>query len=145
MACGVEARRFTQPLPRPCYLCTMAARMVAMVAAMVMMSMPAMGASRVGALVERAQAKGSALSLGDEVTEAARYAGKLHKRFNEIKYLAGHTKRNDYVKPLPHTYVGAADFPEAFHWGNVSGRCGALLRNVKVPHQGGTSLRVTDT
>jgi len=123
----------------------MAARMVAMVAAMVMMSMPAMGASRVGALVERAQAKGSALSLGDEVTEAARYAGKLHKRFNEIKYLAGHTKRNDYVKPLPHTYVGAADIPEAFHWGNVSGRCGALLRNVKVPHQGGTSLRVTDT
>jgi hypothetical protein len=98
----------------------MAARMVAMVAAIVMLSMPAMGASRVGALVERAKG----LSLGDELTEAAadaaRYVGKLHKRFNEIKYLPGHTKRNDFVKPLPHSYVGA--MPEQFHWGNVSGR-----------------------
>jgi hypothetical protein len=86
---------------------------------------PTVGASRVAAVVER-----GGLSLGGEVAQAAaaaadtahRYAGKLHKRFNEIKYLPGHTKRNDFVKPLPGSYVDVAAMPTDFHWGNVSGR-----------------------
>lgn len=28
---------------------------------------------------------------------------------------------NDYSTPLPHEYVGAADLPDSFTWGDVNG------------------------
>jgi len=40
---------------------------------------------------------------------------------SEIVHLAGHTMKNDSVKPLPHTYVDATELPDNFSWANVNG------------------------
>jgi len=45
------------------------------------------------------------------------------EKFNEIKILDGHTKKNNIRSALPHTYVNPDDLPEAFTWGNVNGKC----------------------
>lgn len=41
---------------------------------------------------------------------------------SEIKQMAGHTKTNDYMFPLPHTYLSAEDLPDNFSWQNVKGK-----------------------
>jgi len=35
--------------------------------------------------------------------------------------MPGHRVRNNYHSPLPMSYIDAADLPESFNWGNVSG------------------------
>jgi cathepsin X len=40
---------------------------------------------------------------------------------SEIKHMEGHTVKNSYSKPLPHTYIEAEDLPDHFSWGNVNG------------------------
>jgi len=35
--------------------------------------------------------------------------------------MEGHTVREHYSKPLPHTYIAEEDLPDNFYWGNVSG------------------------
>jgi cathepsin X len=43
------------------------------------------------------------------------------EKFNEIKILPGHTKKEHVTSPLPHTYVSSVALPDSFHWGNVNG------------------------
>jgi cathepsin X len=43
------------------------------------------------------------------------------EKYNEIKILDGHTKKNQVSSPLPHTYVKAKDLPDEFTWQNVDG------------------------
>jgi len=42
-------------------------------------------------------------------------------RENEVKYLPKHTKRTNYVSPLPHEYLGAHEIPLEWDWNNVDG------------------------
>ena len=41
-----------------------------------------------------------------------------HPTWTQIRDDAVH---NDYINPLPHTYLNAARLPDDFHWGNVNG------------------------
>eukprot|EP00550_Attheya_septentrionalis_P003843 CAMPEP_0198286208 /NCGR_PEP_ID=MMETSP1449-20131203/5344_1 /TAXON_ID=420275 /ORGANISM="Attheya septentrionalis, Strain CCMP2084" /LENGTH=331 /DNA_ID=CAMNT_0043983881 /DNA_START=224 /DNA_END=1219 /DNA_ORIENTATION=+ len=41
--------------------------------------------------------------------------------YSEIKIMKGHTIREDYQLPLPHTYIEANTLPDNFHWGNING------------------------
>lgn len=43
------------------------------------------------------------------------------KRFNEYKVMPGHTAREAFTSPLPHTYVKKHKLPKNFVWSNVSG------------------------
>merc|ERR1711862_333370 len=43
------------------------------------------------------------------------------KKFNEFKELEGHKIKNDYISPLPHTYLSGEDMPEEFSWGDIDG------------------------
>lgn len=43
------------------------------------------------------------------------------ERFNEIK-IRDDAIHNNYVNPLPHTYLKAKDIPDNFSWGNVDGK-----------------------
>jgi cathepsin X len=43
------------------------------------------------------------------------------KRVNEFQILPGHTVRNQYRLPLPHTYVDVSQLPSQFSWENVNG------------------------
>lgn len=38
------------------------------------------------------------------------------KRFNEFKVMPGHTLKNNYKSPLPHTYIDASKLPSDFSW-----------------------------
>jgi len=40
---------------------------------------------------------------------------------SEYVVLDGHTKRESYTSPLPHTYINSEHLPENFSWGNVDG------------------------
>lgn len=40
---------------------------------------------------------------------------------NEIVYMPEHTTENDFLRPMPHTYITEGDLPEEFSWANVSG------------------------
>jgi cathepsin X len=35
--------------------------------------------------------------------------------------MKGHTIREDYQLPLPHTYIETNTLPDNFHWGNING------------------------
>ena len=48
-------------------------------------------------------------------------AAKRPKRFNEVKIMPGHDKKEAYTSPLPHTYVKKHKLPKNFVWSNVSG------------------------
>uniref|UniRef100_A0A7R9X159 Peptidase C1A papain C-terminal domain-containing protein n=1 Tax=Craspedostauros australis TaxID=1486917 RepID=A0A7R9X159_9STRA len=48
-------------------------------------------------------------------------AASTATRHNEFKLMEGHTVREHYSKPLPHTYIAEEDLPDNFYWGNVSG------------------------
>eukprot|EP00121_Abeoforma_whisleri_P003825 Awhi_evm1s3444 len=41
---------------------------------------------------------------------------------SEIAHLPGHTRKQDYTHPLPHTYVVFRTIPQNFSWGNNKGR-----------------------
>lgn len=43
-------------------------------------------------------------------------------RFNEIKILENHKKRESIQSPLPHTYIQSSTLPDAFTWANVDGK-----------------------
>lgn len=43
-------------------------------------------------------------------------------KYDEYKILEGHTVREDYHLPLPHTYIAEDELPANFHWGNVNGK-----------------------
>ena len=43
-------------------------------------------------------------------------------RHDEYKVLEGHTIREDFHSPLPHTYISEDDLPDNFYWGNVNGK-----------------------
>uniref|UniRef100_A0A7S2XRN5 Peptidase C1A papain C-terminal domain-containing protein n=1 Tax=Attheya septentrionalis TaxID=420275 RepID=A0A7S2XRN5_9STRA len=55
------------------------------------------------------------------VCAIALVAGATAERFNEVKYLDGHTVRNSNEKLLPRTYLKGEDLPKAFTWGDVDG------------------------
>jgi len=40
---------------------------------------------------------------------------------NEVRYLEGHTKFNDFSLPLPHEYIDVNALPKEWNWGNVNG------------------------
>eukprot|EP00532_Pseudo-nitzschia_australis_P005146 CAMPEP_0168186390 /NCGR_PEP_ID=MMETSP0139_2-20121125/14399_1 /TAXON_ID=44445 /ORGANISM="Pseudo-nitzschia australis, Strain 10249 10 AB" /LENGTH=384 /DNA_ID=CAMNT_0008108379 /DNA_START=113 /DNA_END=1267 /DNA_ORIENTATION=- len=43
------------------------------------------------------------------------------KRHNEYVVLEGHTQRENYHSPLPHTYIKEEDLPDNLDWRNVDG------------------------
>jgi hypothetical protein len=40
---------------------------------------------------------------------------------NELVKVPGHTKLNQFVSPLPYTYINANKLPSSFSWDNVNG------------------------
>lgn len=58
------------------------------------------------------------------VVAALTVALAFGERFNEIKILEGHTKREHIESPLPHTYltVSSDDLPSDYNWGDVDGK-----------------------
>lgn len=59
---------------------------------------------------------------------------EVHSRRNEKKNLAGHTKKNDYTSPLPHTYISESDLPESFTWGDMNGKGESYLTRTLNQH-----------
>uniref|UniRef100_A0A7R9SWC0 Peptidase C1A papain C-terminal domain-containing protein n=1 Tax=Polyblepharides amylifera TaxID=1486889 RepID=A0A7R9SWC0_9CHLO len=47
---------------------------------------------------------------------------RIPKRINEIKIMPGHKKREDYILPLPSSYIQMNTLPTDFTWANISGR-----------------------
>jgi cathepsin X len=45
----------------------------------------------------------------------------LHITLHHFSQIREDAVLNDYSSPLPHTYLGAEDLPDNFHWGNVNG------------------------
>ncbi len=41
--------------------------------------------------------------------------------YNEVKIMPEHDTHNDYVSPLPSSYVRADELPDSFTWSNVDG------------------------
>ena len=60
-------------------------------------------------------------TVDDAADAGAAVAAKRPKRFNEVKIMPGHDKREAYSSPLPHTYVKKHKLPKNFVWSNVSG------------------------
>lgn len=62
-----------------------------------------------------------AAALVFPVESSERSDGTSPKRHNEYLVMEGHTVRDMFHSPLPHTYIEEDDLPDSFNWGNVNG------------------------
>lgn len=56
-----------------------------------------------------------------DADDAVSASAKKPRRFNEVKIMPGHDKREVVSSALPHTYVKKHKLPKNFVWSNVSG------------------------